>query len=138
MNGKKISVYIGKEQAQALEDRSSPVRTKSPVLTEIIARYDELCRRALPDWPFEVWEHLTIRLREWKPSEAGLIRESVLLELEKVKDKSIEDSECWHRFAQLSYPQAVGVIDTIEKFWAAQERGEVSALPGAGRKQEFR
>ena len=121
MAGTATHIYLSHEATEALAQRASSNR--SAAVSRMIERYDELCRRALPELSEAEWNLVYDACNGWLVDMAR----SVAYLPHEVEDHiklngadakwGVDGEVLMAKLAALDYAGCVAVVDAAERFW---------------------
>lgn len=141
----KTSVYLDTATRRILAAREgAPVETRrhgrrSRILRDLLIRYDEICQRELPRLSTAEWKLLVQAGRVWAATAESLLSPPPIPSLvDTVNRTPASEGETVRaallkKLVDFTSGQQVAVVDFVERYWAAMERGSSPpALPSEG------
>lgn len=123
----RVTIYLNDDTAQLVAAREQLGR--SATIARMLGRYQEICRRRLPELSRDEWcliaDSLNGALSDPPQSVAWSIHgieDSVRLDQIDAK-WSVDWPALRERLQALDYAQLVAVVDLVERFWAAVSAG---------------
>lgn len=134
----KTSVYLDGSTRKILSAREGvPPEARrhgrrSRILRDLLIRYDEICRRDLPNLTTDEWKVLIAAGRVWASTAEGLLAPppipSLVDTVNRVSPDQVDPAaraKLLPKLLHLSCGQQVAAVDYVERYWAATERSEV-------------
>ena len=119
------NLYLTPGAEDALGARATGERVRSAVVSRMMERYAEVCRRALPELTDAEWDLLRDSLNGWLPEPAASVgwlamgvRDSIALD--GLADKwGVDGPALLSRLEALDYAGCLAVLDAVERWWAS-------------------
>jgi hypothetical protein len=120
-------LYLSPGAEEALGARATGERDRSAVVSRMMERYAEVCRRALPEFSGPEWDLLRDSLNGWAPEPAASVgwlamgvRDSI--GLDHLDDKwGVDGPALLARLEALDYAGCCAALDAVERWWAVQK-----------------
>ncbi len=123
---KRLTVYLQDDIAAIIDTRSVEARKVSPTVSELLGRYDEMCRRNIPtNITTTEWQELAVCLKKWSHAEALTLEAALKLYVQR----NCANEALVKKIEVMSYVEVVACVDVVERFWSARERGDHATLP---------
>ena len=133
VGAKPVSLYMAEDTLDLLEQRG---KSRSEILRSLVARYDEIMRKSLPDMPREVWLAVINTFSGSSMAspvdlEEGFRYEGVRRILVNSVGNALEDmvpDEVLHRVVghldALDDAQTAAVLDLNDRFWSGDPEAQ--------------
>lgn len=115
-----VHIYLSSEASRALEAREGSNRSRT--VCQMLERYDEICRRVLPQLSDAEWNAIHDVCNGWFIDTASSIRYLPMEVEDALADglaerHGIDGEALVRRLEQMSYPELVAVVDAAERYW---------------------
>lgn len=114
-----VHIYLSPAAETALAPRAGANR--SAATSRMLERYEEACRRALPDLIDEEWQIIYAATNGWLIDSASSVRYLPMEVEDYLQGCDIHSSDLVAKLQALDYCGLMAVVDAAERYWALVE-----------------
>lgn len=114
-----VHIYLSPAAETALAPRAGANR--SAAASRMLERYEEACRRALPDLDEEEWQIIYGATNGWLIDSAASVRYLPMEVEDYLQDRDVHSSfpDLVAKLQALDYCGLMAVVDAAERYWAS-------------------